>query len=50
MTHDKLAFIRADMDALRESDLLITLRVEAAAEWEAAKARFERALLGEVKV
>jgi glycine C-acetyltransferase len=26
MTHDKLAFIRADMDALRESNLLITLR------------------------
>jgi len=26
MTQDKLAFIRADMDALRESNLLITLR------------------------
>jgi glycine C-acetyltransferase len=26
MPHDKLAFIRADMDALRESNLLITLR------------------------
>jgi glycine C-acetyltransferase len=26
MSHDKLAFIRADMDALRESNLLITLR------------------------
>ena len=26
MTQDKLAFIRADMDVLRESNLLITLR------------------------
>ena len=48
MTTDKLAFIRADMDGLRESNLLITLR--AAAEWEAAKARFAQALLGGVEV
>jgi hypothetical protein len=26
MTQDKLAFIRAEMDALRETNLLITLR------------------------
>ena len=48
MSHDKLAFIRADMDALAESNLLITLRT--AAEWEAAKARFAQALLGAVEV
>ena len=27
MTTDKLAFIRADMDALRESNLLIIIRI-----------------------
>jgi hypothetical protein len=50
MSHDKLAFIRADMAALRESNLLFTFRVEAAAEWEAAKARSAQALLGGVEV
>ena len=29
---DKLAFIRADMDGLHESSLLITLSIEAAVE------------------
>jgi hypothetical protein len=48
VSNDKLAFIRADMDALAESNLLITSRT--ATEWEAAKAWFAQALLGGVEV
>jgi hypothetical protein len=39
-------FSRVEMNVPRDGDSLVTLRAEAATEREAAKVRFEQALLG----